>query len=377
MDRQRRSDNGPYRMRNKSLQQIMTGRFFGKIGRAAALYIVFLIFGLIAGALILGSKTWYGTELLYPLLRWISDNRILTIILAFMIGFIFIFAYYWREMISYFGDLLTGMEHLYNNVDAPIQLKSDLIEVESQMNEIRTNIIRDRWAAKEAEQRKNDLVVYLAHDLKTPLTSIIGYLSLLDEEPEMKEVSRRKYINVALQKSGRLEELINEFFEITRFNLTHIELEMSTINLTRLLEQIAFEFQPLCREKNIDCTLNVQPDIMYTCDPNKLQRVFDNLLKNGVNYGYRDSEMEVGLSKKDGEITILIKNHGPTIPAEKQKRIFEQFYRLDQARGTQSGGSGLGLAIAKEIVEQHGGALQVESKDEVTIFYVHLRNVRS
>ncbi len=261
---------------------------------------------------------------------------------------------------------MTVEEHL-------IHLRPELREVEQHMNQIKFQIHRSERLAKEAEQRKNDLVVYLAHDLKTPLTSVIGYLTLLREETQISPELREKYLSISLEKAERLEELINEFFEITRFNLTHLELETVTVSLKRMLEQIIYEFYPLFAEKQIECQMQIEPEnLNITCDTDKMQRVFDNLLRNALLYGYQHSTIQIKARICQQSLQLQIENQGATIPKEKLARIFEQFYRLDSARQSKTGGAGLGLAIAKEIVERHGGKISAKSQKERTIFTVEL-----
>jgi two-component system sensor histidine kinase VanS len=232
--------------------------------------------------------------------------------------------------------------------------------------------VKNARAAKEAEQRKNDLIVYLAHDLKTPLTSVIGYLSLLRDEREISEELQEKYLGVALEKAERLEDLINEFFEITRFNLTHLTLEKERVNLSRMLEQIVFEFRPMFLEKGIAYEMEIEPGLSIVCDVDKMERVFDNLLKNAVNYTPEGGKIRVAAGKEAESVVITFWNTGRTIPKEKLERIFEQFFRLDSARRSSSGGAGLGLAIAKEIVELHGGKIWAASEDGTVEFTVEI-----
>ncbi len=168
--------------------------------------------------------------------------------------------------------------------EEPIRLPASLKNAEDQLNLAREQALRDERAAREAEQRKNDLVVYLAHDLKTPLTSVIGYLTLLRDEPQLSPELRARYTGIALDKAERLEDLINEFFDITRFNLTHLELERQPVDLKRMLEQVASEFAPVLWEKDLTCALELPARLPYGCDPDKLARVFDNLLRNACHY---------------------------------------------------------------------------------------------
>lgn len=249
---------------------------------------------------------------------------------------------------------------------------ADLKNVEISLKDIQHAIYRNEQAAREAEQRKNDLVVYLAHDLKTPLTSVIGYLSLLEEAPELPPEQRAKYTKIALGKAYRLEELINEFFDITRFNLQTVELEHGRIYLSRMLRQIADEFYPVLEEKKLTSKLNIAPDLVVFGDADKLERVFDNLLRNAVSYSYENTCVWISAQKANGGVRIAFRNAGDQIPEQKLSRIFEKFFRLDSARGSGTGGAGLGLAIAKQIVELHGGTVTAFSCRDYTEFTVIL-----
>ena len=220
--------------------------------------------------------------------------------------------------------------------------------------------------------RKNDLIAYLAHDLKTPLTSVIGYISLLKEAPDMPVEQRAKYTNIALGKALRLESLINEFFDITRYNLHEIILEEETFDLGYMLIQMADEFYPILEQHGKSITIHTDEDLPVTADSAKLARVFNNILKNAVAYSYDNTEIEIHAAKCDNAILVSISNFGKTIPKQKLDMIFEKFYRLDDARSTNTGGAGLGLAIAKEIVVAHGGTISVTSEKQITTFTVEL-----
>ena len=220
--------------------------------------------------------------------------------------------------------------------------------------------------------RKNELVAYLAHDLKTPLTSVIGYISLLKEAPDMPVEQRAKYTNIALEKALRLESLINEFFDITRYNLQEIVLEEETFDLGYMLIQMADEFYPVLEQHGKTITIHADEDLSIAADSAKLARVFNNILKNAVAYSYDNTEIEIHAEKQDNTIHVSISNFGKTIPKQKLDMIFEKFYRLDDARSTNTGGAGLGLAIAKEIVVAHSGTISVTSEKQITTFTVEL-----
>lgn len=279
---------------------------------------------------------------------------------------------YLRNFTKYFYEINRGIDALIEENPGEVILSPELSLTERKINHIRHTLERRKSEAAVAEQRKNDLVVYLAHDLKTPLTSVIGYLTLLRDERQISEELREKYLSISLEKAERLEDLINEFFEITRFNLSSITLEYSSVNLTRLLEQLTYEFQPMLSEKNLTCSLEMERDMTLRCDVDQMQRVLDNLLRNAVNYSFEGGTIRIGASQEGEYMKIRFSNRGNTIPKEKLERIFEQFYRLDTARSSRSGGAGLGLAIAKEIVELHQGSITARSEDERIEFEVTL-----
>jgi len=332
-------------------------------------FILYLLAGIILflfSILIYSQITWYGHELIYLIVHWLFDRTFWVALLYFVIGFSVIFYYYWKKPFYFLDHVLEATENMYHLDDRLIELPSELKQTEFKMNQLKMTLRNNAHIAKEAEQRKNDLVVYLAHDLKTPLTSVIGYLTLLRDEGQISEELREKYLSISLDKAERLEYLINEFFEITRFNLSNLTLELEHVNLTRMFEQLIFEFQPMLIEKDLKCQLQATPNISIKCDVNKMQRVIDNLLHNAVNYSFKDTTIDITIIQLDDRIKISFINHGNTIPKEKLDLIFQQFYRLDFARTTKNGGAGLGLAIARQIIELHGGSIAAYSENEVT-----------
>ena len=240
---------------------------------------------------------------------------------------------------------------------------------------------RERQLADESA-RRSDLVTYLAHDLKTPLTSVIGYLSLLDEVPDMPEAQRVRYTGVALDKACRLERLVNEFFDITRYSLTNIELELAPVDLAGLLVQLSDEFYPALAGHGNAAHVTVagtartveQPGepLTITADAARLARVFGNLLRNAIAYSDEGTPIELAATEEERRVVVTVSDTGATIPSHKLRAIFDRFFRLDESRGSATGGAGLGLAIAREIVELHGGAISAASEDGRTTFTVEL-----
>ena len=245
-------------------------------------------------------------------------------------------------------------------------------EISTQMAEMKMNLQKHEQLLKDEVGRKNDLVAYLAHDLKTPLTSVIGYLSLLNEAQDMPQDMQEKYTDITLRKALRLEELINEFFEITRYNMMQITVEKEKIDLSYMLYQMADEFYPQLQKKGNTVKLNIDENIFINGDSNKLARVFNNILKNAIAYSYENTEITISTNLCDDGVEVIFSNNGKTISAKKLETIFDKFVRLDEARGLSTGGAGLGLAIAREIVNLHGGRISATSQDELTTFTVFI-----
>lgn len=251
-------------------------------------------------------------------------------------------------------------------------LPREYMEIENQLMQMRATQQKHEQIIKEETQQKNDLITYLAHDLKTPLASVIGYLSILDEAPDMPLEQKAKYVGIALDKAYRLEQLIDEFFEITRFNLHSIILNKGKINLAFMLQQMADEFYPLLAPQGKRAFVDAPGDFVLWGDADKLSRVFNNILKNAIAYSYEASTIHISVFQQEENAIIRFINQGDPIPPQKLETIFEQFFRLDASRATHTGGAGLGLAIAKEIVTAHGGTLIAESSKESTVFTVTL-----
>ncbi len=286
--------------------------------------------------------------------------------------------------IVYSFSTLINFGRVYKSINAFIKEDAQILsfpksysEVELKLGDVHLQVVENRRKAIEAEKKKDDLVMYLAHDLKTPLTSVIGYLTLLDESRDLTAEQRAKFVGISLDKAYRLEQLINEFFEITRFNINSVTLERNRIDLNLMLEQMADEFYPMLSEKNLTVQTDIPEHIIMFADADKIARVFDNLLKNAVNYSYEGTTVKIGARIRRNRVIVKFRNHCDEIPKEKLDRLFEKFYRMDSSRNSYSGGSGLGLAIAKQITELHGGSVTAKSTPEHTDFTVVLPYVNA
>ena len=227
---------------------------------------------------------------------------------------------------------------------------------------------------RESERTKNALITNVAHDLRTPLTSIIGYLELLTNNQQIPADMQHKYIEIAYGKSRRLQKLIEDLFGFTKLNYGKIAMHVGQIDIVKLLGQLVEEAYPNFVEKGLsyDLQSNV-PAKIINADGNLLARLFDNLIGNAIKYGADGKRVLVKIHAESETVTVSVTNYGYVIPADELPLIFNKFYRVEQSRSSSTGGTGLGLAIAKEIVDMHGGTISVASDLNGTVFTVKLQ----
>ena len=286
--------------------------------------------------------------------------------------FAFLLLRLFRWMTKYFKEIDQGIDALQVDDSKAIRLSPEMLPFESKLNAVKQTLERQKAETALAEQRKNELVMYLAHDIRTPLTSVIGYLSLLHEDPDMPAPQRVKHVRITLEKAYRLEKMINEFFEITRYNLQQIKLIKESIDLSYLLIQLSDELSPVFSQRGLSIKLEIDEDLTVCADADQLARVFSNILKNAAAYSYLNTEIRISTEKVRGHVFVIFQNKGNTIPAEKLSSLFGKFYRLDESRASDTGGTGLGLAIAKEIILLHGGTIHASSENDTVTFTVQL-----
>ncbi len=291
---------------------------------------------------------------------------------AIVIVFVFLLWYLFRWMTRYFQEINRGIDVLLLEDAESVHLSSEMLPFERKLNEVKQELEKQKAEKEKAVRRKDELVMYLAHDIRTPLTSVIGYLNLLEEDSDMPAKQRAKHVHIALEKANRLEEMINEFFEITRLNSGQIRLSKESINLYYMLVQLCDEMSPVLAVHGNTVALHLDEDMDICADPDKIARVFGNILKNAAAYSYPGSEIIITAEEADTYMTISFQNKGENIPEEKLSLLFHKFYRMDASRVSDTGGTGLGLAIAKEIVSLHDGEIRAASENETITFTLRL-----
>ena len=227
---------------------------------------------------------------------------------------------------------------------------------------------------RESERTKNELITNIAHDLRTPLTSIIGYLELLSNGASIDPDMQKKYIDVTYTKAKRLQKLIEDLFGFTKLNYGKISMRVSKVDIVKLLSQLLEEFYPTFMERGLAYELQSNvPSKVIKADGNLLARLFDNLINNAIKYGTEGKRILVKVHGTDTIVTVSVTNYGYVIPKEELPLLFDKFYRVEQSRSVNTGGTGLGLAIAKNIVDMHGGTIHVTSDLKGTVFTVKLK----
>ncbi|MBC6008991.1 sensor histidine kinase [Catenibacterium faecis] len=224
---------------------------------------------------------------------------------------------------------------------------------------------------RNAERQKNELITNVAHDLRTPLTTIVGYLELIKDDTALSKEDVHKYSGIAYEKSIRLQEMMDDLFEFTKLDNADIKLNKSMINLSGLIMQMTDEFYPSFKDCNITPIVDLPEENIYVQgDGQLLARVFDNLISNALKYGYHNTDLKIEVSGDEKYATVKVINHGDTIASEDIPLLFNKFYRTDSSRNSKTGGTGLGLAITKNIVDLHHGDISVTSNDQITTFIV-------
>jgi signal transduction histidine kinase len=262
------------------------------------------------------------------------------------------------------------------NLDNRIEVKNEdeFALIADKLNQMADDIKEIMENERRSEYAKNELITSIAHDLRTPLTSIIGYLDLVSSK-ELTRDTEMKYIGIAYNKSKRLEKLIEDLFTFTKFNFGEVNASYTEVDIVKLLNQLVDEFYPSFAENQLEYEfVATSSSAIINADGDLLARAFANLISNAIKYGKEGKNILINLSKYEIGVVITITNFGLVIPPEDLERIFQRFYRVESSRSSETGGSGLGLAIAQSIIEMHGGLISAKSDENGTIFTVRLKN---
>lgn len=306
------------------------------------------------------------------------DAVVILIYVVFGIGiFTVTFLLLQEKSMRYIAKISSAMHSISEgdlNITVDIEGDDEFSVMAASLNKMVGDLRELMDKEREAERTKNELITNIAHDLRTPLTSINGYLELLSGDTKLDPEVQKKYIGIAYVKTKRLEKLIEDLFGFTKLNYGKMSMHVSRVDVVKLLSQLLEEFYPSFVDKNLSYELQSNvPAMVIAADGNLLARLFDNLINNAIKYGADGKRILVKVNGNEEQVTVSVVNYGYVIPADELPLIFNKFYRVEQSRSTDTGGTGLGLAIAKNIVDMHGGAIDVTSDLSGTVFSVKLK----
>lgn len=308
-----------------------------------------------------------------------DTNSFLALILS-VIVFISIFIIVTNKKMKYIEEIASGVR-MISSGDLSYRVeekgKDEIKNLATNINIMASEIQNRIEAERRSEKTKNELITNVSHDLRTPLTSVMGYIGLIKAGKYDNEEMMKEYLNIAFNKSNQLKELIEDLFEYTKVNNRGIILDKNKVNIIEFLSQIIEEYIPIFEKNDIEIINKFSHEkILVEIDASKMVRVFENLFSNAIKYSYKPGKVIVSVSENNGYVTISIKNRGESIPKEKIERLFDRFYRVDEARNSNVNGSGLGLAIAKSIINLHYGDIWAECIDDNISFYIKLKSIK-
>ena len=311
-----------------------------------------------------------GPDGLNPGFRW--GVMMFTGLLVFVISFYYMI----RRYMKYVRMITNGMKDIAQgnfDMEIPVRSMDEFGQIAGYLNQMQANIKVIMERERMAEHTKNDLISSVAHDLRTPLTSIIGYLGWVKEQEGLDEETKKKYLDVAYRKACHLEQLTNELFGFVKLEHREMTLSMARLDIVQLMEQLMDESYPAFERNGLTARFFCkEQSILMTADGNLLARMFDNLLNNAVKYGKDGKLIQVEMERKENTVVARVINYGYVIPANELGNLFRKVYRVEQSRSQDTGGTGLGLAIVDQIAQLHGGGVTVRSDLEGTVFEVTL-----
>lgn len=325
-----------------------------------------------------GSTSGMKTSFLRTLGN-IGDDTLYTIaVVGMAVGlllFIFYFLLLTRKVTGDLSDIADGISSMTRDREAgslPVDRQDEIGEIARSVHQMTEELSRLMASEREALQSNKEMIACLAHDLRTPLTSLSGYLNLAMDTDKYDVEQRQHFAEVAARKADRLEGLIQDLFDYTKLMSGEITLHRHRIDFVKLVEQMIEEFYPLLEENELTCSFQTEcRELEMDVDPDLMARAVQNLLSNAVKYG-KDGKQIIIRLEKGRNVIFSVTNYGLIIPEKSLDMIFERFYRVEGARSPGTGGTGLGLNIAKEIIMLHGGTITVESGLQGTVFSVEI-----
>ncbi|AWB43650.1 two-component sensor histidine kinase [Paenibacillus sp. CAA11] len=314
-----------------------------------------------------------GIESIFNGFRWLINNigSFPLMIVVGLLSFLLFFFFSSRRIIRYLEEITGGLQEISKgNLEHRIEVRTadELGYLAENINVMAKQLAESIEEERNAETAKNDLITGVSHDLRTPLTSILGFLEYIEQDRYQDEIELRHYVAIAYEKSLNLKKLIDDLFEYTRISSRGIPLDFRELNLNHFIQQLADEFVPILEKARMTYRIiEVHRPLIISADPIELLRAYQNLLTNAVRYGSKGGKVDIRIRREGEEAVVSVVNYGDPIPKSDLPHIFDRFYRGDKSRSG-NGGSGLGLAITRTIVQLHGGTVTAESSRRETEF---------
>ncbi len=326
------------------------------------------------GQTILEAQTYPDYSIPAQGIRWLV-NHIGSVPLMIVVGvlcFVLFFFLFSRKVMRVLDEITAGIQEVAKGeLSHRIEVKTsdEFGVVAASINQMAEQLQLSLQEERNAVAAKNDLITGISHDLRTPLTSILGFLEYIEKDRYQDEIEMRYYVSIAYEKSLTLRKLIDDLFEYTRVSGGSLPLSLEALNLNSFLMQLAEEFAPMLEDAGMTYKIiGGQEPLWIQAAPGELVRAYENLFSNAIRYSSQGKRMEIGLALEGKEAVVRISNYGEPIPAQDLPHLFDRFYRVDKSRSRETGGTGLGLAIAKSMIELHRGSIAAYSENGRTDF---------
>jgi len=359
---------------NSKLINTVRWKFIYAFLLSGILTAVILYGGSQVGQTILEAQTYPYYSIPAQGIRWLVNNigSVPLMIVVGVLGFVLFFFLFSRKVMRVLDEITAGIQEVAKGeLSHRIEVKTsdEFGVVAASINQMAEQLQLSLQEERNAVAAKNDLITGISHDLRTPLTSILGFLEYIEKDRYQDETEMRYYVSIAYEKSLTLRKLIDDLFEYTRVSGGSLPLSLEALNLNSFLMQLAEEFAPMLEEAGMEYKIiGGQEPLWIQAAPGELVRAYENLFSNAIRYGSQGKRMEIGLALEGKEAIVRISNYGEPIPAQDLPHLFDRFYRVDKSRSRDTGGTGLGLAIAKSMIELHQGSIVAFSENGRTDF---------
>ncbi|WP_339286090.1 HAMP domain-containing sensor histidine kinase [Paenibacillus sp. FSL R5-0486] len=359
---------------NSKLINTVRWKFIYAFLLSGILTAVILYGGSKVGQTILEAQTYPDYSIPAQGIVWLVNNigSVPLMIVVGVLGFVLFFFLFSRKVMRVLDEITAGIQEVAKGeLSHRIEVKTsdEFGVVAASINQMAEQLQLSLQEERNAVAAKNDLITGISHDLRTPLTSILGFLEYIEKDRYQDEIEMRYYVSIAYEKSLTLRKLIDDLFEYTRVSGGSLPLSLQALNLNSFLMQLAEEFAPMLEDAGMTYKIiGGQDPLWIQAAPGELVRAYENLFSNAIRYGSQGKLMEIGLAIEGKEAVVRISNYGDPIPAQDLPHLFDRFYRVDKSRSRDTGGTGLGLAIAKSMIELHRGSIVAYSENGRTDF---------